>query len=81
MRISMRKLMHVMMAVCALDAATTVASARVHRLAEAQGLPPLEAHGCYWYRQHLFCGRYCYTEIDGRRYCREDKREAVPQAP
>jgi hypothetical protein len=43
--------------------------------------PPLEGRGCYWYHQHQFCGRYCYTDLDGRRYCREDAREAVPQAP
>jgi hypothetical protein len=43
--------------------------------------PPLESRGCYWYQQHQFCGRYCYTEIDGRRFCRETPFEAVPQAP
>lgn len=40
---------------------------------------PLEARGCYWYRQHQYCGRYCYTENDGRRFCRQREYEAVPQ--
>lgn len=42
---------------------------------------PLEARGCYWYRQRQHCGRYCYTENDGRRFCRRRVYEAVPQAP
>ena len=40
-----------------------------------------ETRGCYWYRQRQFCSRYCYTEVDGRRFCREREREAYPQAP
>jgi hypothetical protein len=40
---------------------------------------PLEARGCYWHRQHQYCGRYCYTENDGRRFCRVRSDEAVPQ--
>ena len=40
-----------------------------------------EGRGCYWYRQRQYCGRYCYTEINGQRYCREREREAHPQAP
>ena len=42
---------------------------------EAQGI------GCYWMHERLYCARYCYIGIDGRRYCRERKRLARPQAP
>jgi hypothetical protein len=37
--------------------------------------------GCYWYLGQLFCGRYCYTEVNGRHYCRENEWDAVSQAP
>lgn len=40
-----------------------------------------QALGCYWYRQRQYCGRYCYVEVNGQRYCREREREAFPQAP
>jgi len=40
-----------------------------------------EGRGCYWVRQRQYCGRYCYTEVDGRRFCREHARDAHPQAP
>ena len=43
-------------------------------------LPPLEAGGCYYYRGRQWCGRYCYTEINGKRYCQRWKRDAHPQA-
>lgn len=42
-------------------------------------VPETEGMGCYWYRQRQYCGRYCYREVDGRRYCRERAREAYPQ--
>lgn len=38
-----------------------------------------EKVGCYWYRQRETCSRYCYREVDGRRFCQERKREAYPQ--
>lgn len=38
-----------------------------------------EAMGCVWYRQRLDCSRYCYIEVNGKRYCRERAREAHPQ--
>ena len=38
-----------------------------------------ERRGCYWIMQHQYCGRYCYTEVDGKRYCRERERLAYPQ--
>ena len=40
----------------------------------------LEAAGCYFYRGRQFCGRYCYYEINGRRYCQRREREAHTQA-
>jgi hypothetical protein len=39
------------------------------------------AKGCYWHRQKQYCGRYCYIEGNGIRYCRERAREAFPQMP
>ena len=41
---------------------------------------PLEFRGCYYYRGREHCGRYCYLEINGKRYCQERYREAHPQA-
>lgn len=43
--------------------------------------PAQEQVGCYWYRQRQYCSRYCYWEVNGRRYCREREREAYSQAP
>ncbi len=37
--------------------------------------------GCYWYRGRSHCGRYCYIEVDGARYCTERLRDAHSQAP
>lgn len=36
--------------------------------------------GCYWYRGRYSCARYCYLEVDGKRYCVEREREARSQA-
>jgi hypothetical protein len=36
--------------------------------------------GCYWYRGRYFCARYCYLEVDGKRYCVDREREARSQA-
>jgi len=44
-------------------------------------VPEPEGRGCYWVRQRQFCALYCYTEIDGRRFCQEHARDAYPQAP
>ncbi len=38
-----------------------------------------EGVGCVWYRQRLDCSRYCYWEVNGRRYCRERERGAHAQ--
>lgn len=40
-----------------------------------------EGIGCYWERGRQFCSRYCYVEVDGRRYCTERARDAHSQAP
>ncbi len=49
----------------------------------ASGLPIVigetQGVGCVWYRQRLDCSRYCYVEVNGKRYCREREREAHPQ--
>ncbi len=39
------------------------------------------AKGCYWHRQKQYCGRYCYIEGNGIRYCREREADAFPQMP
>ena len=44
-------------------------------------LPDTEAVGCYWKLGRRFCSRYCYWEVNGRRYCHERAREAYPQGP
>lgn len=41
--------------------------------------PESDARGCYWYRQREFCSRYCYWEVNGKRYCHHHEREAYPQ--
>jgi hypothetical protein len=38
-----------------------------------------EGRGCYWHRGAMTCARYCYLEVDGRRYCQRRSREAFPQ--
>jgi len=43
--------------------------------------PAPEGRGCYWVRQRQYCAWYCYTEVDGRRFCTEHARDAYPQAP
>jgi len=40
-----------------------------------------EGRGCYWVRQRQYCARYCYIEVDGRRFCTEHARDAHSQAP
>lgn len=41
--------------------------------------PGPEASGCYFSRGEMFCGRYCYIEINGKRYCQPRERDAYPQ--
>lgn len=40
----------------------------------------ISAEGCYWNRGRRYCSRYCYIEVNGRRYCNQRQSEAVPQA-
>ena len=53
--------------------------------ASAQHFPPrggdVYGVGCYWFRGHQYCNRYCYREIDGYRYCQPRLRDAGTQAP
>ena len=58
------------------------AQAQLRRLPErVTVLPAGERIGCYWYHQREYCSRYCYWEINGKRYCRERERDAWSQAP
>lgn len=59
-----------------LDAAAGTPSRRVPVQTFQQG-----GVGCYWYRGREFCSRYCYLEINNKRYCVERERNAVSQAP
>jgi hypothetical protein len=43
------------------------------------GDPGPEAAGCYFSRGRMYCGRYCYWEINGKRYCQRRERDAHPQ--
>lgn len=62
--------------------ATGVSAEEIRRLpSRVAVLPETEKVGCYWYRQREFCTRYCYWEVNGKRYCREREREAFSQAP
>lgn len=38
-----------------------------------------DERGCYWVRGRRYCGRYCYWEVNGRRYCHDRERLAEPQ--
>jgi hypothetical protein len=37
--------------------------------------------GCYWFRGHHYCNRYCYLGIDGYYYCQRRLFDAGSQAP
>ena len=39
-----------------------------------------EGRGCYWHRGAMTCSRFCYIEVDGRRYCGTRSGQAYPQA-
>ncbi|MFA5949767.1 MAG: hypothetical protein WC807_05740 [Hyphomicrobium sp.] len=68
-------------AVSALPAPAYAQAPRRHSMpAYGDGAGP-QGVGCYWMRERLYCARYCYVEVDGRRYCRERSRLAFPQAP
>ena len=44
-------------------------------------VPEVETIGCYWKLRRQYCSRYCYYEVNGRRYCHNRAREAYPQGP
>jgi hypothetical protein len=47
----------------------------------APAVPPRGVRGgCYWFRGHHYCNRYCYLEIDGYTYCQR-RADAGSQAP
>lgn len=62
-------------------APSDIANAQARRGERPVNAEETEGVGCYWMRGRLHCARYCYIEVDGRRYCRERKRLAHPQAP
>ncbi|HEX2840996.1 hypothetical protein [Hyphomicrobium sp.] len=80
----MRQMLLPMFALSVLQAQPATAGPRMDRFSEqrymAGPVAPLEARGCYYRRGREYCGRYCYIEINGRRYCQERARDAVPQA-
>src|SRR5262245_49733817 len=45
-------------------------------------VPPgqIYGRGCYWFRGHHYCNRYCYLEIDGYHYCQRRLFDAGSQA-
>ncbi len=56
-----------------------VQAGRIHQVPDYPNPAGPERRGCYWVRQHEYCGRYCYTEVNGLRYCTERERSAYPQ--
>ena len=60
-------------------AATEAREPRPLRRAPNYPVPAGEAVGCYWERGRQFCGRYCYWEVNGRRYCQSREARATPQ--
>jgi hypothetical protein len=54
-------------------------TADAHRLARAYDWGGHESGGCYFSRGEMFCGRYCYIEVNGKRYCQPRERDAYPQ--
>lgn len=44
-------------------------------------MPEPEGVACYWKHGRSYCSRYCYREVNGRRYCEIDERQAYPQGP
>ena len=53
----------------------------IRRIRVVEAMPETEGVGCYWKRGRRFCSRYCYWEVNGRRYCHVREREAYPQGP
>lgn len=65
-----------------LSAVVTASAEPYRRPPDAYVMPPTpQGVGCYFYREREYCGRYCYWEVNGKRYCRERAREAHSQVP
>jgi hypothetical protein len=69
----------IILAGCILPFAAKSDPYRIYRNIQPPG--PDAPIGCYWMDGEQFCSRYCYWEVDGRRFCREQKDLAVPQGP
>ena len=63
----------------ALTGFAITAPAFAHRMARPYVWDGPEASGCYYSRGERYCGRYCYIEINGKRYCQPRERDAYPQ--
>lgn len=62
-------------------AATTADAGRRHRAPpQPDDVFVAEGRGCYWARGAMTCSRFCYLEVDGRRYCQPRSDRAFPQA-
>jgi len=68
-----------LMSLAVLTAAPTAVLAGDHG-GRYRGAPPEwdEAIGCYAFRGRMTCSRYCWRDINGRRYCHERERYAYP---
>ena len=75
----MRTVILVSLALFAAISSTTADTIRQPRIVDVT--PEPEGIGCYWKLGRRFCSRYCYWEVDGRRYCHIREREAYPQGP
>jgi hypothetical protein len=77
-RLAMTRLFAAALALVGLSLVDPASAHRLHR-SYAWAMDGPEASGCYFSRGHMFCGRYCYTEINGKRYCQPRERDAYPQ--
>ena len=79
----MLRLVLVLLAALAVAPDASACSARRPYLVAIASAAPEgpEGVGCYWERGRQFCSRYCYIEVDGRRFCRHRTHEAHSQAP
>lgn len=71
-------MMTLLAASCAASASDMTIDRRGQGQAAQQGYWG-DQRGCYWRRGERFCSRYCYWEVDGRRYCQDRERLAHPQ--
>jgi hypothetical protein len=80
-QISGFKMTKLVMAATALSVLLLALPARAHQVSHIDVIeePGPEASGCYFSRGQMYCGRYCYVEINGKRYCQPRARDAYPQ--